>query len=496
MRVRFHPAPEVVMFFRKSARRPPDAVMRLGPGAGDWLTLEQCFSNVFISGQVGSGKTTGVGAHLALGLLAHPSRPGGLILCQKPDEADRWMRYARRARRERDVIRVTLGGSHKIDLLDYTLTARGGGPEEAALLLETIIGVAGRNRQRNTSDAYWTDSSVRQMKVPMVVLPLAGLVCGLNEVLQFVRSLPTNPEQLKDPAFVRRSYALNTLLAAAEACPDSRALDLAAEFVCDEWPNLSDKTRSIIQSMTLNTLERFLSGRFADLISGGDTTVRPEMALEDGRLIVTDLPGTVYGPPAQWAQVAIKLLFQRAAMRRDLSRPCRPVFQWCDEGANFCVPELDALFLSQARQFRCACVNIVQNFPLIYTGLGCGDAARQQAQAWLSNHATHLVAAQSDHETCGFYSAAFGEARELVFGGSTGGDGSYDLIGYMLGTWRPPVNASFNEQIRPAVPPHMFATLAPGGAAHGFEMEAYVFASGRRFDNGRTWMRSTFPQIL
>ncbi len=481
---------------RKPKPRPPDVVMQLGPGSEDRLSMEQFFSNVFVSGQVGSGKTTGVGAHMALGLLGHPTRPGGLILCQKPDEADRWVSYARRTGRERDIIRVTLGGPHKIDLLDYTLTARGGGPEEAALLLETIVGVAGRNRPRNTSDAYWTDSSVRQMKVPMVVVPMAGLVCGLNEMLEFCRSLPTDPEQLKDSEWVRRSYALNTLFAAAEACPDSRALDLAAEFVCDEWPHLSDKTRSIIQSVTLNTLERFLSGRFAELISSGETTFTPEMALEEGRVILLDLPGTLFGPPAQWAQVAIKLLFQRAAMRRDLTRPCRPAFVWCDEAANFCVPEQDAMFLSQARQFRCGCVNIVQNFPLIYTGLGGGDTARQQAHAWLSNHALHLVAAQSDHETCAFYSAAFGETREVMFGGSTGGDADYDLIGDMLGTWHPPVHASWNEQIRPAVSPHTFATLSPGGAAHGFEMEAYVFASGRSFSNGRTWMRSAFPQIL
>src|SRR5262249_9603303 len=151
-------------------------------------------------------------------------------------------------------------------------------------------------------------------------------------------------------------------------------------------------------------------------ISAERTTFTPEMAMADGKIILFDVPGTVYGPAAIWASVAVKLLFQRAAMRRDLTKECRPLILWADDGARFLVPEQDALFLSQSRQFKTICVNIVQNIPLIVTALGSSEAARHQAYAWLSNHATIIAAANSDPETNKLFSDMAGETRETLYG--------------------------------------------------------------------------------
>src|SRR5262249_18607713 len=83
---------------------PPDAVMRIGPA--DWLTLQQAFSSVFIVGQAGSSKTTAIAAQFATGALAHPSKPAVVVFCHKPDEADRFIGYAKACGRESDVIRM------------------------------------------------------------------------------------------------------------------------------------------------------------------------------------------------------------------------------------------------------------------------------------------------------------------------------------------------------------------------------------------------------
>jgi hypothetical protein len=485
--------------FRKHRDKPAAPtikhVMQLGAGPDDWLRLEECYSNIFISGQVGSAKTTGVGALLARGLLRHPSKPGALVLCQKPDEAQRWIKYAEDCGRADDVMHVYLGGPHSIDLLDYELSAKGGGVESAGVLLDVILEVANRNRQRTSSDSYWPESSGRQMRYAMTLIRMAGYVCGLQEVLEFCQSLPADAEQLKDPAWKASSYAVNCLLAAAESHSRERAFQLAGDWLISEWSSLAEKTKSIISSVTNNTLDRFLSGPFADLICG-NTTFSPEDPIERGRLLIFDLPGAVYGPPAQWASVAVKLLTQRALMRRDLTKPCRPVILWCDEAANFCVPEMDAMFLSQSRQFKAICVNIVQNLPLIITALGAAEAARHQAMAWLSNHATIFACANSDPETNHLMSSMCGETKEIMHGGSGGTDNNYNVFDDLMGTYRGHAHASWNETYRPSFPADRYSRLLRGGRDNDFIMEAVVFQSGRTFSNGKTWIKSAFRQVI
>src|ERR1700684_4063950 len=121
----------IPMFWR-SKRNTNDRIMKLGPDENDWLSIDSCFNNIFVLGQVGSGKTTGPLAHLALGLLGHPSKPGALVLCQKPTEGRLWLSYAKKAGRLNDVIHVTPNGPHKLDIIDYEINTEGGGFEAAA----------------------------------------------------------------------------------------------------------------------------------------------------------------------------------------------------------------------------------------------------------------------------------------------------------------------------------------------------------------------------
>jgi hypothetical protein len=480
-------------FKSKRTRVNYDAILQIG-GPDDWLYLDQCYSNIFISGQVGSGKTTGPAANLALGLLAHPSRPGALWQCMKPDEACRAVHYCKLTDRSVDVIHVRLGGSHTINLLDYELSGPGG-VESAKAIISVIMEVANRNRSRNSSDSYWPESAERAMGYAVTIVKMANGTCGFQDVLEFMQSVPTSPEQFMNPEWCQGSFAAACVTAAAEKYRQTRAFQMAFNWFASEWPQLSDKTRSIIESVILNTLDKLLGGQFAELISSDKTTFTPELALHDGKIIIFDVPGSVYGPAAVWASVAVKLLFQKAAMRRDLSKPCRPLILWADEAANFC-NELDAMFLSQSRQFKTICVNIVQNMPLVITALGSSEAARHQAEAWHSNHATHIVASNMDPSTCKMYSEMAGETRETLYGGSTGGHFDYDIMADVMGREMGNASVSWNQQIRPSLPPFVFSQLAKGGREFGYWTEAYVLQSGRLFSNGKPWIKAAWRQQL
>ena len=180
--------------------------------------------------------------------------------------------------------------------------------------------------------------------------------------------------------------------------------------------------------------------------------------------------------------------------RRDLSGECRPLIIWSDESANFCVPDGDAVFLSQSRQFKAINVNIIQNLPLVITALGASESARHQASAWLSNHATVLACANSDPETNKLFSSLAGEEKETLFGGSSSSAQHFDLVDDYMGRSTAQVNANWSEHYRPALPPERFNLLLRGGKENNFLTQAYCFQSGRRFSNGRNWILGTFRQ--
>ena len=58
----------------------------------DYFTLRDAFAGVHVFGGIGSGKTSGSGKAIAGALLR--ANAGGLVLCAKPDERERWQRYA------------------------------------------------------------------------------------------------------------------------------------------------------------------------------------------------------------------------------------------------------------------------------------------------------------------------------------------------------------------------------------------------------------------
>jgi len=154
------------------------------------------------------------------------------------------------------------------------------------------------------------------------------------------------------------------------------------------------------------------------------------------------------------------------------------------------------MFLSQSRQFKVICVNIVQNLPLVITALGGNEAARQQAYAWFSNHATIIAAANSDPETNKVFSDMAGETRETLYGGSSGGRFDYDLVADVMGREMGNASVSWNQQIRPSLPPYVFGQLAKGGREFGFVAEPYIMQSGRIFSNGKPWIKAAWKQVL
>ena len=84
---------------------------------GDYFLTRDACSSVQIFGMTGSGKTSGSGRALSTAYLR--AGFGGLVLCAKPDERERWVKLCKQNNRAGDLIVFDGSGTHRFNFLDY-----------------------------------------------------------------------------------------------------------------------------------------------------------------------------------------------------------------------------------------------------------------------------------------------------------------------------------------------------------------------------------------
>src|SRR5690242_42252 len=85
-----------------------------------------------------------------------------------------------------------------------------------------------------------TLASGRQIRMAITVIYRAKGKCSVEDVYNFVASMPATMEQVGSAGF-RQSYCGQCLMEAAmKSTPD---VELAGEYVLKEWPRLGDRTQ-------------------------------------------------------------------------------------------------------------------------------------------------------------------------------------------------------------------------------------------------------------
>jgi hypothetical protein len=85
--------------------------------------------------------------------------------------------------------------------------------------------------------------------------------------------------------------------------------------------------------------DKFLFNPFNRLFCSGKCTFTPELTTHEGKIIICDFPLLEYGhETGRLINIILKLIFQRAWLRRRLSESPNPVFIWQDEFPYFVAP--------------------------------------------------------------------------------------------------------------------------------------------------------------
>ena len=475
-------------------RKSPADLMRFGPDA---IGFDQCFSGVALIGATGAGKTSFL--ELLLQALAeHPSRPGILHCCAKADEVDRAEKIARRASSHK-FVRFSADGSHALDLFGYLQGPLQQSADGIARFCDRMAGLAAANTGSG-DDKTWQMQATLLLTHGLSLFAAAGEKPTPQGLFEVVSSIPKDPVTAASDAFLthtvcgqlivrgQRRYQASLLTPAEQA-----AFTNAVNYVFNYAPGLGDRFIGSVVGTAVTGLAPFLQPPFS-AVFGSTTTSLPPDVLLDGAYVALDFPA-VHGPNAYVAQAAFVQLTRMMLMAKPVAGR-RPVVIVCDECQWLVSPDWDARVQTIARSHDIISLSACQGPAPLIDAFGGNEATRVRALAFLGNHATHFVFnTVSDVETRDHYGKLFGTTRQLLFNGGQQPDPNPGFLDRALGCDFTPT-VGWGEQLLPVVPPEEFGRLKRGGRDHRFRIEAFLFQAGRRFSNGRPFLKVEFEQDL
>ncbi|MGE3109314.1 MAG: type IV secretory system conjugative DNA transfer family protein [Phycisphaerales bacterium] len=391
-----------------------------GPSRVPWR-IGDAIEGVQIIGATGSGKTSGSGATLARAFLERARGfMGGLVLTAKHGETDLWRRYATETGRSDDLIIFSPRSGHRFNFLEYELQRseeQGGGLTQNLVSL-FLNGLTAGDSVVSSSDPYWNDA-LRELLTHVVDLVVMGSrstgtadrpSLALADIVRTVRTAPQRTAEVGSRQWRADSWCWQHIERAIGRAKEKRLhpvpaqnaareadLQQTVEYWLNDFPRLSERTRSIVVSSLTSKLAGLLRSPLREVFSsprGISDEVRPEATFA-GKIIVLDFPVKDFGEVGRFAQVLYKTIWQRAVeQRRDTSRV---VFLWADESQYFVTGE-DMQFQQTARSQRAATVYLTQNLPNYYAMIG-GRNPKAAADSLLGNLATKILHANADPTT-------------------------------------------------------------------------------------------------
>jgi TraM recognition site of TraD and TraG len=462
----------------------------------DPLLLRDLVEGALITGAPGAGKSSTSGRQLALGLLNTP-HSGALILTAKAEETQNWIAYAKACGREKDVIVFNAESGHSFDPLHYEWTrpGRGAGDLESVIDFFSTLVAIGQKETGHGHDPFWERGNEQLMRNCIKLLDLAGERISIASIDRVIKSLPTHPDEYEEEAWQKRSYCAQ-LIAAIKARKDTLSedqwsdLDFATQYIFNKWPAFDERPRSSLEMTWSGMADKFLFNPLNRLFCSGRCTFSPEDTTHRGRIVICDFPLLEYGhETGRTINVILKLIFQRAWLRRKISESPHPVFLWQDEMQYF-VTRRDNFFQQTCRGSRVAVVCLTQNILNLAEELGEAQPG-SKTKSFLGNLGVKIFHQQNDTETCTYASEQIGKEYRYLDSfnaGSSDNSHSHSSVGA-------------SRQLAYIVEPVEFTRLTkPDG--NNPQAQAIVYQSGKPFNatktpqnpRGRNYLRVLFTR--
>ncbi len=451
----------------------------LGWPNGEKLTLADLLRSIAVFGASGTGKSSGSGLGLVRGILS--TNAGGLVLCSKPEDRAWWLKRLAEAGRQGDAILFAEGSPHRSNYLEYE-SAKGAGPRDFTRFIMTageVLDGQGEGKQ----DTFWKSMNERILYQAVVPVLAAYGKADAPSIQRFINEAAYNPIQLNDPAW-QAGFHNKTLELANQRVKDPiLRYDLAQanSFWPGEFCSMDERPRSSGLLGVSNRLFQFNSGLVREMCASTSTFTVEDMFA--GKWIICDFPEPVYGNAGKMLMSGLKLLAQRAILRRVFEPGQPPCVIYADE-AQHVVNSGDSSFVLEGRSHGgCLCF-LSQGISNYREKIG--ETATEILIGQMAHKIFHVV----DPITAKYASELAGSAMQETYGGSqTSGDGQDAMLG--VGQW----NGSISQGVRPLIEPRLFTMGRTGGAANKYLVDSWVIRLAMPFrGTGMTATRCVWSQ--
>ncbi|MBL4623554.1 MAG: TraM recognition domain-containing protein [Flavobacteriales bacterium] len=454
----------------------------------DGISVRQLFEGVMVFGTSGGTKTTTTAQMFANAFME--SGYGGLVLTAKVDETPQWIQWAKECGREKDLVIFKPDNPYYYDFMEKEARRNNGSDTETMVGLFMLIIEIANGGSIQSKETYWLLALRQMLRNTIDILKCAGEVISVEAKYRFIVTAPTSISRLGSGDWQKESYCFKCLNKATdnfEARGDSKEVhfedfDIAFTYWTNEFPNLAEKTRSIIVSMFTTTADAFLRGNLKGLFNTDSNKLdaSPEMARQ-GKIIILDLPIKKYEQVGVIAQGVYKLCFQKTMERVQVNSDIPNVFLFADE-CQFTLTSYEDSFQTTARSSRIATFYLTQSLSNLHLNLG--DKGEQRTNSLLTNLGTKIFHAQVDNQTNEWAAKLIGEDWTIQSSSSS----SFNQQD------NPQLSASFSESRRFIVEPIEFTKLLRGGEYNDFIGSAIVHQVGRTWSNGDNYLEVFLKQ--
>jgi hypothetical protein len=446
-----------------------------------WRSLSE---GVFISGAPGSGKSSSAGKKFAMAMLQTPRgkhRCGALILTAKAEETLNWIAYAKACGREGDLVVFNAESGLVFDPIHYEFTrpGRGAGDMESIIDFFSTLCSIGKKENAHGHDPFWERGNEQLMRNCIKLLELAGEPISIASIDRVIKSLPTQLGQHDDETFAAGSYCctlVKSVEARQETLTDEQWSDLriASQYLFTKWPAFDERPRSSLEMTWSGMADKFLFNPFNRLFCSGKCSFTPEDTTHRNKIIICDFPLLEYGhETGRLINVMIKLVFQRAWLRRKISESPNPIVLFQDEMQYF-ISRRDNFFQQTCRGSRIAVLGLTQNILNISEELG-EDQPGSKTKSFLGNLGTHIYLQQNESESCNYAADKLG--REYRYIDNYNGGGSPDS--------HPHFSTGGSRHLVHVLEPIEFTRLVKPSGDNPLA-QAIVYQSGKTFNATRT----------
>jgi len=457
----------------------------------DIIRERHLYRSVGCDGASGSGKSSGVIETLARACWEHrPHQHAAAVFCAKPDTRTNMIKIARIAGRN-DIDVVSPATGHYFDFVNYAMkhALPDAGVEDALTAVNIAVEAINRNDGTKGGDEFFMNAGKILLRSCMTICNAAYGRIDMVVVRRMIQSMPPNFEALQKPDQYEAVRILNMALAKYEGRQHVQ-LEMAADYVTTEFPNLSRETGSSIQvTATTKLAPLFNTPVYEFLFACKGKEVTPETVLEQGRIVILDFPPIIHRAEARAIGIVFKHALQKAALRRLEEYAGRedemiPAGLILDECQNW-LTDYDIEALERGRASRTYHVMSYQGLASLENGFGGGEVGRSKAEALLLNLNLRFICAQTCWRTRESNAKLFGQYEIFVRSESTSQNVTRDGINQGR-------SVNMSEHLKFVVPERAFISLSKGD---GGVVEAIFFGGGDRFkENGKHYLKVRFFQ--